>query len=133
MADGEGDNSVRSPQAVTSEEMNLSTIRVVLIIPGIQVKKRYRFLGPSVPSKETDVSITFGTQSLQVSADVTNKRGAVTKFKYNVKKLPGEILKDKCKTEYKKDQIVLTLVKAEELSWAVQLSRSGLEQEVDED
>ncbi|KAK3602105.1 hypothetical protein CHS0354_030454 [Potamilus streckersoni] len=123
---------IRGPHAVTSEEIDVDTVRVVLIIPGLEVEKR--FLGSAHPKKGTVVDVQFGDSTLEVKADVKDKKGQVIKYEFKVCQLPGLINKDKCKTEYKKEQIILTLVKNEDFrnSWAVVLSKNGLEQAADD-
>ncbi|XP_048731215.1 uncharacterized protein LOC125648280 [Ostrea edulis] len=113
---------------VAAEEIDLSTVRVVVIIPELTVKSP--LFGAKEPSKNCTVEITPETRSLQVSVDIKEKDGKVIKYAYKANKLPGDI-DTNCKTEYKKGQVILILKKKEEYSWAVQLSKSGLDQEPD--
>ncbi|XP_067654802.1 uncharacterized protein [Haliotis asinina] len=110
----------RLPNAVTSEELDLKTVRVVLVVEGLEVE-------PPGDIKNADVNVDFKETSFCVQAEVHRKKGVV-KYKQVIKKLPGEIDREKCTYKFKKDQIILDLKKKEECSWAVQLSTSGLEQ-----
>ncbi|XP_041365912.1 uncharacterized protein LOC121380937 [Gigantopelta aegis] len=117
----------RLPNAVTSEELDLSTVRVCLVVNGLQTKLL------SGKPKNAEVQVNFQERSFDVTAKVTVDKKKVIKYRKVVKKLPGEIDKSKCVVKYKKDQIILDLKKTEEYSWAVQLSSSGLDQSPDED
>ena len=113
---------------VTAEEIDLTTIRSVVLIPDLEVS--LKLFGAAKPKKNVTVTTKFETNSLEVTAVVT-KNEKENKFRYSVKKLPGDIVPEKCKTEYKRGQVILNLHKAEESSWAVQLSKRGLEQAED--
>ncbi|VDI28305.1 Hypothetical predicted protein [Mytilus galloprovincialis] len=124
MAEGE---EFRIP-TVTAEEIDLTTIRAVVIIPDLEVTSKV--FGAAKPKKNATVVPKFENNSFEVTA-VVKKKEKENKFRYTVKKLPGDIVPEKCKTEYKKEQVILLLHKAEESSWAVQLSKRGLEQAED--
>nr|XP_022292017.1 uncharacterized protein LOC111103224 [Crassostrea virginica] len=113
---------------VAAEEVDLSTIRVVVIVPELTMKKS---LFSKEPTKNCKVNVKPDTRSLEVTADIEEKGDKVIKYAYKANKLPGDIVPDNCKTEYKKGQVIVFLKKSEECSWAVQLSKSGLDQDPD--
>ncbi|XP_025087232.1 uncharacterized protein LOC112559939 [Pomacea canaliculata] len=82
--------------------------------------------------KNGSVSVTFGDSSLDMTAIVKGKNKE-TVFRKVVKKLPGPIMKDQCTWTVRKGKVIITLVKDEKASWAVQLSQRGLEQQSDEE
>ncbi|KAJ8298825.1 hypothetical protein KUTeg_022885 [Tegillarca granosa] len=115
----------------TTEETDLNFIRTTIIIPGLQTKKELLLVGTQKPDKNADIKTDFQCRSFEVTAEIKNKKGVVKKYRYKIKKLPGEIVPEKCKVEFKKELIICHLAKKEEESWAVQLSKSGLEQDMD--
>lgn len=108
------------------ESADLTKVIVKLVIPNLTMQKSL-FGHPKPKPGVSDVDVKFDTQSLEVTAAVTFK-GNTTKYHYKVNKLPGVIHPDKCTIEYKKEQIILTLIKQEVSTWAVMLSKNGLEQ-----
>lgn len=118
------------PTATTAEP-DLKFVRTSIIIPGLQTKKEMLLVGTQKPDKNANVKTDFQSRSFEVSAEVKDKKGVVKKYRYKVKKLPGEIEPEKCKVEFKKELVICHLAKKVEESWAVQLNKSGLEQEMD--
>lgn len=53
-------------------------------------------------------------------------------YRYHIKRLPDDILPDKCSHKVKKDKVVITLVKAKPRSWESDLAETGLETSVDD-
>ncbi|ESO93783.1 hypothetical protein LOTGIDRAFT_228559 [Lottia gigantea] len=113
---------------VTSEDIDLTTARVALVVTGLQITKG---IFKKAKPKNGTVDVVFGERSFEVTAEIKGKNGVPKIYKQTIKKLPGLIDKDACTVDYKKDQVILTLKKEEEGSWAVQLSQSGLEQSDD--
>ncbi|KAK6173545.1 hypothetical protein SNE40_016976 [Patella caerulea] len=122
-------SAVQEPSALTASEVDLSTVRVVLVTNGLQVTSG---IFKKTKPKNGSVNVEFGERSFTMTAEIRDKKGIPTNYVQKIKKLPGEIDKDACSCEYKKDQVIIILKKKEEISWAVQLSTSGLEQQEDE-
>ncbi|XP_062568181.1 uncharacterized protein LOC134230399 [Saccostrea cucullata] len=113
---------------VAAEEIDLTTVRVVVIVPELTLKTKV--FGAKEPSKNCKVEVKPETRSLQFTAEIEEKGGKVIKYEYKANKLPGDI-EPNCKPEFKKGQVILNLKKKEESSWAVQLSKNGLDQDPD--
>lgn len=122
------ESEYRIPKA-TVQEIDMKTVQADIRVPGLQVKWKIPGIGTAKLKDNCTVQSTFDNNSLEVIA-IVKKNDIENKFKYAIKKLPGEIIPDKCSTEYKDDQITLTLHKAEQSSWEIQLKR-GLEQATD--
>lgn len=114
------------PEDLT-EEINLKTVEVYISIPGLEVKWKIPGIGTAELKKHCTVQPKFDKNCLEVIAVVRNDDGKEKKYKYNVQRLPGEIIPQECTTKYKDGQITLILKKKESASWEVQLKK-GLEQ-----
>ncbi|KAH3876946.1 uncharacterized protein LOC127870176 [Dreissena polymorpha] len=126
MADGE---DIQSPKSINTED-DMATVTVKLEIPNFTVKKK--FMGKAVPKPgESQADVNFKSMGFEFQASIT-KKGVTTKYHYKVNKLPGEIDIDNCQTKYKEGLVTLILAKKEESSWAVMLSKNGLDQAPDE-
>lgn len=100
-----------------------------LKVPGLKVKRKLPGIGTAKLNKNIcTVEPIFDTNSLEITVII--KKDIENKFRYTIKKLPGEIVPDKCTIEFKDDLIILKLHKAEPSSWEIQLKK-GLEQAKD--
>ncbi|XP_011420572.2 uncharacterized protein [Magallana gigas] len=113
---------------VAAEEVDLTSIRVVVIVPELTMKKSFF---SKEPAKNCQVNVKPNARTLEVTVDIEEKGGKMIKYAYKANKLPGDIDPDGCKTEYKKGQVIIFLKKKEETSWAVPLSKNGLDQDPD--
>ncbi|XP_033752543.1 uncharacterized protein LOC117336205 [Pecten maximus] len=128
MADGD---QTLTP-TVAAKDKDLSNAEVQVLIPGLQVKKSMMFMGSKKLKEDVcTVNVKLEESSLELTAEVKDKKGKVTKFKYKANKLPSLIDKDASSVSYDKEKVIITLKKQEEYSWDVALSKSGLDQDPD--
>jgi len=94
-------------------------------IPGI----KKNFTGKA--ASNADIKLDLHESSFTLSV-VMRSHGAVKKYRYSVKRLPGEIIIDHKKSYYRvrKDTVDLFLAKAKPGRWDTTLSSSGLDLDV---
>lgn len=114
------------PEALEEESKNVKTVVVHINIPGLKVKQSPPLIGAVKLTENCTVNDDpFKKDSVQVIATV-EKDGKNIRYKYELLKLPGEIIPQECKIEYKDGMIILTLMKAKpDTSWEVEI-KSGL-------
>lgn len=80
-----------------------------------------------------DINLDMTERSFLLSVDLHTLKGSgkVTKYRYEVKRLPAEIDPKKSRYEVKSGKVILYLCKAVPGSWARQLAGIGLEHEQD--
>ncbi|OWF52399.1 uncharacterized protein LOC110447869 [Mizuhopecten yessoensis] len=123
------DDQTRTP-TVVAKDKDLSTAEVQVLIPGLQVKKTMLLVGSKKPKEDVcTVDVKLEESSLEVTADIKDKKGKVTKYRYKANKLPSIIDKEACSVSYEKEKVIISLKKQEEYSWDVALSKSGLDQD----
>ncbi|VDI20269.1 Hypothetical predicted protein [Mytilus galloprovincialis] len=122
------ESEYRIPKA-TVQEIDKKTVEVDIRIPNLEVKAKIPGIGTAKLKDNCTVTTNFEANSLQITA-IIKKNDIENKFKYDIRKLPGEIIPEKCTTKYKDDLITVLLHKAEPSSWEIQLKR-GLEQAKD--
>ncbi|XP_060080865.1 uncharacterized protein LOC132560223 [Ylistrum balloti] len=128
MADGD---ETQTP-TVVAKDKELSTAEVQVLIPGLKVQKSMLFLGSKKPKEDVcTIDVKLEESSLELTADIKDKKGKVTKYKYKANKLPSLVDTDASSVSYDKEKVIITLKKKEEYSWDVALSKSGLDQDPD--
>ncbi|XP_069133505.1 uncharacterized protein [Argopecten irradians] len=126
MADGD---ETRTP-TVAAKDIDLSTAEVQVIIPGLKVKKSMLLVGSKKPKEDVcSVDVKLEENSLELTAEVKDKKGRVTKYRYRANKLPSPIDKDALNVSYDTEKVIIRLKKQEEYAWDVALSNSGLDQD----
>ncbi|KAK3103644.1 hypothetical protein FSP39_020714 [Pinctada imbricata] len=112
---------------VTAYDKSLECVTVTAVIPGLGVKSS--LFGSKTLDNRSKVDVKLESRSLEICAEITDKKGKVTKYRYKANKLPGTIDVASCEEKYKKDQVILSLKKDDQISWEVQLSSKGLDQD----
>jgi len=113
-------SAVRKPTVVTEEDGGMMIVKVV--VDGIKAK----FLNKKKASNG-DLEVSFEKQGFCLSACIEHGKSDVRKWELQIKRLPSPIDQNKSTWEVRKDLVVLSLHKVDDISWAPMLRR-GLEQ-----
>jgi len=130
--DAEIEETFRSPLGVTADEEDGAEgpIRVSVIIPGIKKKifNNQELSNGSVLFKPEERTLDLRVV-LVIKLSSSNSREE--KYRYNIRKLPDDIVPEQCTYKVKKGQIVLKLYKSKPRSWSRDLSETGLETDIE--
>ncbi|KAL8617540.1 hypothetical protein ACOMHN_055321 [Nucella lapillus] len=110
----------------TAAEKGMEKVSITCLVDGLQVG----MIG-SKPKNAT-ITVKIDDRGFDMRAVVKIKDKETT-FRKVVRKLPGEVNKDKSSWKAEKGKVIIELVKAKDESWAVQLSQRGLEQQSDDE
>jgi len=124
----------RGPLGVTHEdEKTEGWCEIICVIPELKTNKRLS--GGKFVDKPTGgkLNCKFSERSLEFDIECTSKQKKQIKYEYIVKKLPGDIVPEDCKTKVKEGKVILQLKKVETRSWQREISANGIDQIQEED
>lgn len=117
----------KNPLGVTTDEEDDECVLVNLVIP--EIKKK-----PFKNEAKGGVVIThFENRSFSIDLKLETSKTTVDHYKYEIRKLPDDIIPTECSHKVRDGKIIVKLKKLTHRSWVHELSDGGLETYVEED
>ncbi|XP_064607350.1 uncharacterized protein LOC135471870 [Liolophura sinensis] len=126
------DGEFTEPAYATDEKSKPGFVRTIVAVKGLRSTNQMTMKGLKKKASNAEIESTFEQQSFCLTVEGTKGDVKHKKYQLKIRKLPGEIIPEKCYVEPDKDRVLLFLHKSEDKSWYPELE-NGLEMEEDQE